>query len=267
MKSTPIIFCSAALVFTSLSCKRDGATSSALLTTKTQPTTEIPLTEDSTPEVKNPLNVSADDLDPTRHILGDTFVRTDVGSFQKPGTNLTGTPSELQGIWWMDGNPLADETVSFATVDFSQERPLLPVFGLNAFSFHAGEGADASETKRGNMAFSLAKKFALIYEFQFNGTASKYDSAKIIPTILMKVGPFAKRFRVSEKILGFTMRRIGPHIYSRDNTVRGEQIESYLFKRILVPSEVDPSTLEKTEWWDSYANQKSPSHLRLSKRS
>ncbi|MBM4251830.1 MAG: hypothetical protein FJ146_07645 [Deltaproteobacteria bacterium] len=268
MKSKTILFCVATLTLAPLSCKRPGtSSSSALLTTKSQPAVEeVLLTEGSNPEVKNPPNQAAEDLDPSRHTLGDTFPRAEVGSFQKAGSNLTGTPSELQGIWWMDGNPLSDETVSFATVDFGQERPLLPVFGLNAFTFHAGDNADASETKRGNMAFSLARKFSLIYEFQFDGTAAKYESAKIVPTIVMKVGPFAKRLRVSDKILGFTMRRTGPHLYSRDNTVRGEPIDSYLLKRILVPSAADPNILEKTEWWDPYVNQKTPTHLRLTKR-
>ena len=99
---------------------------------------EALLSSGSVPEPVFSPKLSPEDLDATRHQLGDAFTRAEVASFQVAGSSLTGTPPELQGIWWMDGNPIPDETVTFAGVDFSQEKPLLPVFGSNNFSFHAG---------------------------------------------------------------------------------------------------------------------------------
>ena len=227
---------------------------------------EALLSSGSVPEPVFSPKLSPEDLDATRHQLGDAFTRAEVASFQVAGSSLTGTPPELQGIWWMDGNPIPDETVTFAGVDFSQEKPLLPVFGSNNFSFHAGPHAASSDSRHGNWAFSMAKSFSLIYEFNFIGGVSKYDIAKIIPTFILKVGPIEKRLRLSERILGFMMNRTGPHLYSRDNTVRGKPIDSYQLRRILVPSAADPKVLEKTEWWDLYIHQTNPTHLRLSKR-
>jgi len=255
-----------ALVALFASCKPAASSNTAADAALVSVGQEALLSSDSVPEPIFSPKQSPEDSDPGRHQLGDPFTRAEIASVQTAGSSLTGTPAELQGIWWMDGNPIPDETVSFAGVDFSQERPLLPVFGSNNFSFHAGLDAASSDTRHGNMAFSLAKNFSLIYEFNFIGGVSKYDIAKIVPTFILKVGSIEKRLRLSERILGFTMNRTGPHLYSRDNTVRGKPIDSYQLRRILVPSAADPKVLEKTEWWDLYIRQASPTHLRLSKR-
>ena len=227
---------------------------------------EVSLTANSFPEPVASPKLQPEDLDPARTALSDAFPRAEIAARQKAGSALTGTPPELQGIWWMDGNPISDETVSFATVDFSQEKPLLAVFGANNFSFHAGADPKSRDTRQGNFAFWLAGKFNLVYEFYFNGNPSKYDQAKIIPTVRLKVGPMTRRLRISEQLLGFTMTKRGPHLYSRDNTVRGEPADGYMLRRILVPSVTDPNVLEKTEWWDMYAQQPVPTHLRLPQR-
>ena len=248
------------------SCKPAASSSTTADAALVSAGQEALLSSGSVPEPIFSPKQTPEDLDPARHQLGEPFTRAEIASLQTPGSSLTGTPAELQGIWWMDGNPIPDETVSFAGVDFSQEKPLMPVFGSTSFSFHAGPEAASGDTRHGNIAFSLATSFSLIYEFNFIGGVSKYDIAKIIPTFILKVGSIEKRLRLSERIVGFTMNRTGPHLYSRDNTVRGKPIDSYQLRRILVPSAADPKVLEKTEWWDLYIRKGSPTHLRLSKR-
>jgi hypothetical protein len=228
---------------------------------------EVLLSSNSNPEPQLSPKQTADDLNEKIHFLsGESFPRADIGKYQIAGSNLTGTPRDLQGIWWMDGNPLPDETVSFATVDFTESRPLYPVFGINTFSWHTGESSDDQETKSGNFAYSLAKAFSLAYEWNFNGTPNKYDQAKIVPTFKMKIGPLEKRLRLSPKIMEFTMTRKGPHLYSRDSFSGSRELPSYQLRRILVPSEADPKILEKTEWWALYESQPAPSRLRLTTR-
>lgn len=231
---------------------------------------EILLTSDSVPPPKPSSKLGQGELDPKLHSLGEPFPRERVAEFQTPGSDLTGTPRELQGIWWMDGNPLADETISFAAVDFTQEKPLFPVFGQNNFSFHAGAYGTGdfpqgdSDYKAGAGLFKLASAFAAVYEFNWTGTdGSKYNSARIIPTIRVKVGPIERWLRVSPRILEFTMTKKSEHYYTRDNFVFGKQGNGYDFRRILVPSASDPKVLEKTEWWASYAKQPGPAMMRL----
>ncbi len=226
---------------------------------------EVLLSANSNPEPQPSPKQTADDLNEKIHNLGtESFPRADIGKYQIAGSSLTGTPRDLQGIWWMDGNPLPDETVSFATVDFNEARPLFPVFGVNTFSWHTGDGGENdSETKNANFGFSLAKAFSLAYEWNFNGSANKYDQAKIVPTFKMKIGPIEKRLRLSPKIMEFTMTRQGPHLYSRDSFSGGKTLPSYQLRRILIPSESDPKVLEKTEWWPLYESQPTPTRLRL----
>lgn len=231
---------------------------------------EILLTENSNPPPQPSPKLGEGALDPKRNALTDAFPREKVGEFQVAGSDLTGTPRELQGIWWMDGNPLPDETVSFAKADFSQEKPLYPVFGENNFSFHAGATGTSDfpqgdgDFKAGRAIYNLASSFAAVYEFVWTGTGgSKYNSAKIIPTFRLKVGPIEKWLRLSPKIMEFTMVKKGEHLYSRDNTIFGKPADGYDLRRILVPSASDPRVLEKTEWWASYAKQPSPLMIRL----
>lgn len=198
----------------------------------------------------------------------ESFPRADIGLHQIAGSDLTGTPKALQGIWWMDGNPVFDETVSFANVDFTAKYPLISVFGENNFSFHSGEGKDfdglqADTTSRaGYSAFIGAQASSLVYEFHF--TDKTYTEATIIP--IVTIGKIlGNRIKVSEDIVNFSFKKAGENLYLRPTSVSGKKLPDYFFRRILVPSAADPKVLEKTEFWDEYVAQKSPTHLRLTK--
>lgn len=233
---------------------------------------EVLLSRNSKPEPVLPPKAKAEDFDSELYQLETkAFSRLSVGDFQVAGSDLTGTPRALQGIWWMDGNPLSDETVSFANVDFSQRYPLLPVYMPNNFTFHGGESGDYQSKeadhndKAGAKAFGLAKNFSLIYEFHFENDGKDYSRAYIIPTVKLKVGPFSPQLRLSKQILEFQFIQTDEHTYERSHTVaRGRPIDaSYTFRRILIPSASDPKVLEKTIWWDLYVAQKGPPTLRL----
>lgn len=230
---------------------------------------EIALTAGSVPSPKFSQKTSPDDLDPRKVALGEQFERNRVGEFQIAGSDLTGTPRELQGIWWMDGTPLADETVSFANVDFTLEKPILNVFGPNNFTYHGGEIGDEypkgdSLYKKGSQLHSITKALTLVYELEWVGTGgSKYEKARIVPAVRAKLGVLEKWLRISPKIIEFTMTRQSEHVYSRDSSFFGKTTEGYSFRRILIPSDKDPKVLEQTEWWPMFAKQSAPTYIRL----
>ncbi len=262
----------AAFLLTSFACKEVSKESSGLNADAAAVAAgnEALLSSGSLPEPKASPKLAADALNSNAYRLADkSFSRLEVGDFQVAGSDLTGTPKALQGIWWMDGNPLKDETISFANVDFSQDKPLLPVFGPGNFTFHAGTDSavkspdNNSDDKDGINLYALVAASGVVYEFDFSRDRSNYTFARIVPVVRLTVGILEKMLRVSPKIVEFTMTKVTPNLYKRENAFFGKSVDSYQFRRILVPSEADPRVLEKTEFWDDYAAQTNPKRLRM----
>ena len=233
---------SLALGLSLTSCKQGSSGSAAKEDTSSAQGTSIPLSDTDL----EPTKQDATDLLGANFNQGAPFERLKINENQKPGLAATGTPVSLRGIWWMDGNPSPDCTVSFAKMDFSQDKPRFAVFGENNFSWHAGtNGGDTdSDYKAGMNAYNLAKFVNNAYEFQWTGGDGdkKYDSAVIIPTATINIAGITKEIRISTKILKFTMTKVDDDHYKRENFVLGFQVPGYDFRRIFKPSDTDPNT-------------------------
>ena len=256
----------------SLSCKKAETKEESEVSARLASGQDVQITVETVPEPKLTAKQKAEDLVADNFQLSEaTFPREDIGKHQIAGSSLTGTPRPLQGIWWLDGNPVADETITFAHVDFTVDHPLLTVFGTDNFSFHAGMGpslrkgeADRND-KQGMGAYHGAESFNIIYEFQFTDKTT-YASAKIIPTLILPIGLIKKRIRVPQRIASFGFDKTGENEYTRTSSFVGKSVDDYYARRILIPSEKDPNVLEPTEFWDDYLAAPGSPRLRLAVR-
>ncbi len=204
-----------------------------------------------------------------------SFPKSEIGKYQRPGTAATGTPEPLRGIWWMDGNPLGDETISFADLDFGQDKPLFSTFAPNNFSYHSGKAPGPGETQgdryyeEGVKLFTDAINGAVVYEFNFEGGKnSDYKYADIKPVITFKILGFDIRVRIQPGLLKFTLEYVDQDTYHRNNYLLGRQSNDpkkagYILKRILKPSPTDPNIMVPTKHWEEYVKAPGPSMLRF----
>jgi hypothetical protein len=203
--------------------------------------------------------------------LGPSFDRQDIGKYQIAGSDKTGTPKALQGIWWMDGNPVGDETLSFAEVDFTSANPLFPVYGVNNFSYQGGDpSAEAKKTDigrdygQGEQAFHMARLTSALYEFSFKTLDSEpYGFATMLPILGIRAAGFEERFSISQNIFTFTLRRVHADYYERETEINGKVNAGYQLKRILIPDSANPDKLNPTTYWEEFVGQKRPAKLRL----
>ncbi len=145
------------------------------------------------------------------------------------GSEATGTPENLQGLWWMDGNPLADEVVSFAGVDFEEiiedgtlvgYRAEIPVYDEGIWSWH--------DTLAGKFLYSLVLIQRLVYVGIFNADLTY---GEVTPTIRpLTVLPKVEIPR--SMLIDFTMSQVTDDEWSRDSVLFG-QSSSYRFRRIV----------------------------------
>gem|GEM_PF-4155615 len=95
-----------------------------------------------------------------------------------------GFPKVLDGVWWMDGNPLPDVLINFgnAEYDATTKRLKLPVHGAHNFSFY-GSPSTNTEIKwpreAGSTLHGFAKALDLNYRFEFD--LSKDPISTIVP--------------------------------------------------------------------------------------
>jgi hypothetical protein len=207
-----------------------------------------------------------------------SFAKAEIGKYQRPGTVATGTPEPLRGIWWMEGNPLGDETISFADMDFSQDKPLFSTFAPNNFSYHSGKAPGPGETKgdqfyeEGVHLFADATEKAVVYEFNFKGGKnSDYKFANIKPIATLKILDFDIRLRIQPGLLNFTLEYVDQDTYRRNNYLFGRMSKEpkkagYNLKRILKPSPTNPLEMVPTKHWEEYIKAPGPSMLRFAEK-
>lgn len=202
-----------------------------------------------------------------------SFPKKDIAKYQRAGTAATGTPEPLRGIWWMDGNPLADETVSFADVDFKADKVFLSTFAPNNFSFHSGKTPDDPEYAKGTELWNKGIARRVVYEFEFEGgKESDYKKAVIYPIVTFDTADilgFDLPIKIPKQLLKFTFEYVNDNFYRRNNYFFGVQPKEkekagYNFKRILKPDPQDPSKLIPTEHWNEYLTYTGgPQYLRF----
>lgn len=184
------------------------------------------------------------DLDKAQEDLKQAFITDKVGDYQMIsipheeidshlviGSDETETPENLQGLWWMDGNPLADEVLSFSGVTFKEiivdgevvgHEGLLPVYDEAVWSWH--------NSLQGKGLYSFVNKSKLVYLARFN---KDFTFGKIIPTF--KPIGFLPPVGIKEALVDFEMTQINADEWSRDSQALGmQQAKSqYRFRRIV----------------------------------
>jgi hypothetical protein len=150
----------------------------------------------------------------------------------------TGTPKALQGIWWMNGNPLFDELVSFASVKWEAieedgevvgYRGSLPVYDAKVWSWH--------DSPKGHKLYDLVRKAKLVYVAQFN---KDFSYGVITPTFAP--GGIPSIAIPPSKALTFAMRKVSDDEYSRDSLIIGKE-SHYRFRRVI---NADGTRIEST---------------------
>ena len=100
-----------------------------------------------------------------------------------------GVPENLQGLFWMEGNPASDEVASFGASPWTFSDGLLgehavdasiPVYGNSMWSWHADS--------HGKTAFKLVSKVRLHYHFKCNSAVDHCDIAIESNVAGIKVG-------------------------------------------------------------------------------
>jgi hypothetical protein len=143
------------------------------------------------------------------------------------GSDATNTPKALQGIWWMNGNPLADELVSFASVKWQAIEEngevvgytgSLPVYDSKVWSWH--------DSPLGVKLYKAVLRTKLVYVAQFN---KDFTYGIVTPTF--KFGPLPVEIPPS-KLLTFAMRKVSEDEYSRDSVIGGVSSQ-YRFRRLV----------------------------------
>jgi len=153
----------------------------------------------------------------------------DIDQYLPLGNDSTGTPDNLQGLWWMDGNPLADEVVSFASATF------VPVYGENGEVSYATTLAVYDEgvwtwhdSPAGRLLYDVVNRTKLTYYGVFNADFTFGQVTPII-TPLPEGAPVALP---PSMIVDFTMTKVAPDEWSRDSILLGKKY-TYRFRRIV----------------------------------
>ncbi|HYX34386.1 MAG TPA: hypothetical protein VE954_14880 [Oligoflexus sp.] len=143
------------------------------------------------------------------------------------GSDDTNTPENLQGLWWMDGNPLPDEVVSFAGTKWEEVVEdgelvgyvgTLPVYDQAVWTWH--------DSPEGRAVYKAVLKAKLVYKARFN---KDFTSGVVTPTIQ----PGHKLFEIMpSKLLEFRMEQVGENEFARDSTIATLE-SSYRFRRIV----------------------------------
>ncbi|MBC7658267.1 MAG: hypothetical protein H7249_01010 [Chitinophagaceae bacterium] len=156
------------------------------------------------------------------------------------GSDVTGTPKNLQGLWWMDGNPMADEVMSFASTEWTDilkdgevvgHTASIPVYDQGVWSWH--------DSFAGRCMYEWALGAHLRYNLSFN---EDFTDGHVTP----EIKPFAMRhgMKPSGHFVEFTMVKVPANEYRRDSTIGG-RTRTYRLRRIVdgegnrLPSFVD----------------------------
>jgi hypothetical protein len=163
---------------------------------------------------------------PTPHIDGGdhyhlvAFDSADADRVMIVGDGSTGIPPALQGLWWMDGNPLADKLVSFGASPWNANthQTSIVVYGEGIWSWHGD--------LEGRALYASVRAADLVYELSYD---ENLTFATITPTV--KVGPV--RVRVPAAIVRFTVTRISDDLWLRHSYLHERLVHTYAFRRVV----------------------------------
>ena len=145
------------------------------------------------------------------------------------GSDETGTPKNLQGLWWMDGNPLADEVVSFASAqiepiyedeELTGYKANIPVYDEGIWSWHDSFG--------GRLLYRAVENSRLVYEGIFD---IDFTHGEVTPIIKL-FSVFPELQIPQSMIVNFSMTQVSEDEWSRDSVLFGDE-HQYRFRRIV----------------------------------
>lgn len=155
---------------------------------------------------------------PNEHI--DTMIQM--------GDADTKTPKNLRGLWWMDGNPLADKIISFTNEfkdtknkkgEITGHKFVVPVYDQGVWVW--------DDTDKGRFLYKLVNDVKLTYQAEFN---KDYTFGQVTPYVKPFVGTPHK---VPPSVLvDFTLTQKTPNEWSRDSTLLGTS-HTYRLRQIV----------------------------------
>jgi hypothetical protein len=168
------------------------------------------------------------------------------------GSDETHTPKNLQGMFWMDGNPLPDKLVSLAKVRFTDlrdqngkitgHRAYIPVYDQGVWTW--------DDTRTGNALYKLVHDVKLTYKVDFN---ADYTFGQVTP--LVTLIPGLKRTAIPPSMLvDFTLTLNGPDEFSRDSILAGKK-HNYRFRRVV------DGTGKRLPAWDDFVRKMEEKNL------
>lgn len=155
----------------------------------------------------------------------------DIDQHMVHGSASNNTPEKLQGLWWMDGNSLPGEIISFAGAEFKEIINSGEVTGYLATVHVYDEGVWSwHNTTSGKRWLDIVTAAKLVYQFSFNADFTKAD---IIPTF--KPLPLLGELVIPQsQLLDFSMTETEPGIFRRDSVVLGAASSGkYSIRRIV----------------------------------
>ncbi len=154
----------------------------------------------------------------------------DIDQVLRIGSDATGTPPALQGLWWMDGNPLPDEVVSFAGAEFSEIVQNGEVVGHHVVINTTDEGVWSwHHSLPGYMLYFNLRMSRAQHIMDFNLDYSYAD---------LTLGS-ARGFNLGDIVGGeggdssATLVKVNENEYRRDTVFFGGDVRSYRLRRIV----------------------------------
>lgn len=134
--------------------------------------------------------------------------------------NLPKGLTEFEGLWYMNGNPLSDECLSFSGAYLDQKNfgYALKVYDEDHWSWSPNQYGRALHfaTRLAGLTYVISRKSADVYN--------------ILPIIT----DFPVPFPVPNMLVSFDLvRTADPDIWTRNSTIVGNELGSYSFQRIV----------------------------------
>jgi hypothetical protein len=132
----------------------------------------------------------------------------------------SGIPAVLQGLWWMDGNPLPDQVISLGASRWDPETctTRIHVYGERIWSWDGNV--------LGRSLYAFVRAVSLVYELRFN---QDLTSGTILP--IVRLG--GKQVRIPGALTKFTMRFVHEGLWLRESWFFGVFYHRYDLRRIV----------------------------------
>ncbi|MCX6108335.1 MAG: hypothetical protein NTZ90_01870 [Proteobacteria bacterium] len=145
-----------------------------------------------------------------------------IEAYMPIATSAQGLPATIQGIWWMDGNPIGDILVTLGSshYDPATRTAFLTTGDEGSYSFRKSDMTRA--------AYEQARKSGEGYVMQFD---ESFTNATIKPSLLKD----GERVLISDKLVRFSMHLVEDGHWVRESYIFGIRIPDYNLRRVVRP--------------------------------